>query len=278
MRRLTWLRLLMERACWPDARQPWVRRPHRFRRHDVVRDALSVLLFSQGLMKNMTPYFRESCMPSESRASDLPLALLRFAIAAFQLIRLLALMSRTELLGDARLAQNPKHALQGIGIGKISMLAMTISAPEWRDGWRGHVAAVRNNPADGPPVLVNALIVMIVGGMGSSKRPYRRLGVRFPGHPCLTTISRESRDNPGLALMLLVLNRQRPGSWERAGRGLADATAIRRARCRPGGRLRPCPSCCGLSTRFPDFHVHQLILVVSYRLIAITGSFSWPMQ
>lgn len=174
-----------------------------------VLEVLVVYLFGQGLMKNMTPYFKESWHAFGIESVTISHSrLFVFAIAAFILVAFWLFMSRTRIGWAMRAcAQNPEAAaLQGIGIGKISMLAMVISAAMAGMGGAVMSPLVRITPQMGHPVLVTAFIVMIVGGMGSIEGALIAAVVYSFFHTFVTTyIGGEIATILGLALMLLVL-------------------------------------------------------------------------
>jgi len=174
-----------------------------------ILEVLSVYLFGQGLMKNITPYFKESWhvfgIESVTVAHS---RLFVFAVATFILVSFWLFMRRTRLGWAMRAcAQNPEAAaLQGISIGKISMLAMGISAAMAGAGGAVMAPLVRITPQMGHPVLITAFIVMIVGGMGSIEGALIAAFAYSFFHTFITTyVGGEVATILGLVLMLVVL-------------------------------------------------------------------------
>ncbi|MFP6690758.1 MAG: branched-chain amino acid ABC transporter permease [Alphaproteobacteria bacterium] len=174
-----------------------------------ILEVLSVYLFGQGLMKNITPYFKESWhvfgIESVTVAHS---RLFVFAVATFILVSFWLFMSRTRLGWAMRAcAQNPEAAArQGISIGKISMLAMGISAAMAGAGGAVMAPLVRITPQMGHPVLITAFIVMIVGGMGSIEGALIAAFAYSFFHTFITTyVGGEVATILGLVLMLVVL-------------------------------------------------------------------------
>lgn len=174
-----------------------------------ILQTLAVYLFGQGLMKNITPYFKgswhvfgiESVTVAHSR-------IFVFAIAAFILAAFWIFLRRTKLGWAMRAcAQNPEAAaLQGISISKISILAMVISAAMAGAGGAVMAQLVRITPQMGHSVIVTALIVMIVGGVGSLEGALIASIVYSFFHTFITTyIGGEIATIWGLVLMLVVL-------------------------------------------------------------------------
>jgi len=131
-----------------------------------------------------------------------------FAVATFILVSFWLFMSRTRLGWAMRAcAQNPEAAaLQGISIGKISMLAMGISAAMAGAGGAVMAPLVRITPQMGHPVLITAFIVMIVGGMGSIEGALIAAFAYSFFHTFITTyVGGEVATILGLVLMLVVL-------------------------------------------------------------------------
>ncbi len=174
-----------------------------------VLEVLSVYLFGQGLMKNITPYFKESWHVFGIESVTIAHSrLFVFAVATFILVAFWLFMSRTRLGWAMRAcAQNPEAAaLQGISIGKISMLAMLISAAMAGAGGAVMAPLVRITPQMGHSVLITAFIVMIVGGMGSIEGALIAAFAYSFFHTFVTTyIGGEIATILGLVLMLMVL-------------------------------------------------------------------------
>ncbi len=174
-----------------------------------ILEVLSVYLFGQGLMKNMVPVFKESWhvfgIESVSVANS---RLLVFAVTTFILGAFWIFMTRTRLGWAMRAcAQNPEAAaLQGISIGKISMLAMVISAAMAGAGGAVMAPLVRITPQMGHSVLITAFIVMIVGGMGSIEGALIAAFAYSFFHTFVTTyVGGEIATILGLVLMLMFL-------------------------------------------------------------------------
>ena len=174
-----------------------------------VLEVLSVYLFGQGLMKNITPYFKESWHVFGIESVTIAHSrLFVFAVATFILVAFWLFMGRTRLGWAMRAcAQNPEAAaLQGISIGKISMLAMLISAAMAGAGGAVMAPLVRITPQMGHSVLITAFIVMIVGGMGSIEGALIAAFAYSFFHTFVTTyIGGEIATILGLVLMLMVL-------------------------------------------------------------------------
>ena len=174
-----------------------------------ILEVLSVYLFGQGLMKNITPYFRESWHVFGIESITVAHSrLLVFAVATFILGGFWLFMTRTRLGWAMKAcAQNPEAAaLQGISIGKISMLAMVISAAMAGAGGAVMAPIVRITPHMGSPVLITAFIIMIVGGMGSIEGALIAAFAYSFFHTFVTTyIGGEIATILGLVLMLMFL-------------------------------------------------------------------------
>lgn len=174
-----------------------------------ILEVLSVYLFGQGLMKNITPYFRESWHVFGIESITIAHSrLFVFAVAAVILVAFWLFMSRTRLGWAMRaVAQNPEAAaLQGISVGKISMLAVVISAAMAGAGGAVMAPLVRITPQMGHPVLITAFIVMIVGGMGSIEGALIAAFAYSFFHTFITTyVGGEVATILGLVLMLVVL-------------------------------------------------------------------------
>jgi len=135
-----------------------------------VLQVLAVWLFGEGLMKHIDPPFEEVWTVFGIEGVTVPnQRLVVVAVAGALLMAFWFFLRRTKVGWALRACtQDPEAAaLQGISIDKFSLIAMVISAA--MAGAAGAVMAplVVVDPYMGHNVLITAIIVMIVGGMGS---------------------------------------------------------------------------------------------------------------
>ena len=135
-----------------------------------VLQVLAVWLFGEGLMKHIDPPFEEVWTVFGIEGVTVPnQRLVVVAVAGALLMAFWFFLRRTKVGWALRACtQDPDAAaLQGISIDKFSLIAMVISAA--LAGAAGAVMAplVVVDPYMGHNVLITAIIVMIVGGMGS---------------------------------------------------------------------------------------------------------------
>jgi len=135
-----------------------------------VLQVLAVWLFGEGLMKHIDPPFEEVWTVFGIEGVTVPnQRLVVVAVAGALLMAFWFFLRRTKVGWALRACtQDPDAAaLQGISIDKFSLIAMVISAA--LAGAAGAVMAplVVVDPYMGHNMLITAIIVMIVGGMGS---------------------------------------------------------------------------------------------------------------
>lgn len=174
-----------------------------------ILQVLAMHFFGMGLMKNITPPFREVWNPFGLEGVALPhQRLIVVGVAGCLLILFWLFLKRTKLGWALRACtQNPEAAaLQGISVDKFSMIAMAISAA--LAGAAGAVMAplVVVNPYMGHSVIITAFIVIVVGGIGSLEGAILAAIVYSFFHTFVTTyLDGVLATILGLVLMLVVL-------------------------------------------------------------------------
>lgn len=133
-----------------------------------ILQVLAVQIGGVGLMKNVPPAFPGS-MEIIAGVSISEQRLVALIVAAILLVLVWFFLTRTKLGWALRAVAQDREAaaLQGISIGRISMLAMGLGA-----GMAGMAGALiapmtRVEPYMGHGVIITAFIVTIVGGIGS---------------------------------------------------------------------------------------------------------------
>lgn len=135
-----------------------------------ILQVMAVWLFGEGLMKHIDPPFKGIWNVFGIEGVSVPhQRLIVVAVAGVLLIAFWFFLRRTKAGWALRACtQDPDAAvLQGISIDKFSMIAMLISAALAGAGGAVMAPLVVVDPHMGHNVLITAIIVMIVGGMGS---------------------------------------------------------------------------------------------------------------
>jgi branched-chain amino acid transport system permease protein len=172
-----------------------------------ILQVLAVKIGGLGLMKHVPPAFEGVF----NLAGGIALSKQRLAalvIAAAILLLIWLFLTRTKLGWALRATAQDREAaaLQGISIGKISMLAMGLAAGA--AGVAGALMAplTRVEPYMGHAVIINAFIVTIVGGLGSLSGAILAAVLYAFFHTFMTTyFGGTIATILGLVIMLIVL-------------------------------------------------------------------------
>ncbi|MEE9299755.1 MAG: branched-chain amino acid ABC transporter permease [Alphaproteobacteria bacterium] len=130
----------------------------------------AVWMFGEGLMKHIVSPFKEVWHVFGLEAVVIPnQRLLVLGVSAAVMLGFWFFLRRTKTGWALRACtQDPEAAaLQGISIGKVSIIAMAISAGMAGIGGAMMAPLVIVDPHMGATIIITAFIVMIVGGMGS---------------------------------------------------------------------------------------------------------------
>lgn len=136
----------------------------------MVLQVAAIFLFGQGLMKNIAAPLKESWQVFGLDNVALPhQRLVVLGVAVFSLIALWFFLQKTRLGWALRAcADDPMAAmLQGISINRFALIAIGISAAFAGAGGAVMAPLVQVTPDMGHSVIINGLIVIIVGGVGS---------------------------------------------------------------------------------------------------------------
>ncbi|MFQ5984452.1 MAG: branched-chain amino acid ABC transporter permease [Alphaproteobacteria bacterium] len=165
--------------------------------------------FGVGLMKHVPPAFPGVVEVFGIAAAKVPWQrLVVIGVAVLLLVGLWAFLGRTRLGWALRACAQDREAaaLQGIGINRVSLLAMGLGAA--LAGAAGGVMAplVQVYPYIGHSVIITAFIVIIVGGIGSLEGAVLAAFLYMFFHTFVTTYyGGDIATILGLLLMLLVL-------------------------------------------------------------------------
>lgn len=174
-----------------------------------ILQVLAVHLFGEGLMKTILSPYRGAW--EVFGLSGITVAYQRLIVlgVAGGLLALFWLFLRRSRLGWALRActQDPEAAaLQGISINKFALIAMAISAGLAGVGGAVMAPLVVVNPHMGGSVIITALIVIIVGGLGSLEGAVLAAVIYTFFHTFMTTFFDGVMANIlGLTVMMLVL-------------------------------------------------------------------------
>jgi branched-chain amino acid transport system permease protein len=174
-----------------------------------VLQVLAVHFFGHGLMKNVTAPLHESWHVFGLENVSLPYQRLVVLGVTCGLLASFWVFLRKSRLGAALRActQDPEAAqLQGMNLNKIAMFTMAVSAGMAGAGGAVMAPLVKVVPNMGHSVIITALIVIIVGGVGSLEGAVIAAIFYSFIHTFMTTFVGSVFANIlGLVLMLLVL-------------------------------------------------------------------------
>lgn len=136
----------------------------------MVLQVVAIFLFGQGLMKNVVSPLKENWQVFGLENVSIPnQRLIVFVVATSSLIALWLFLQKTRAGWALRAcADDPEAAmLQGISINRFALIAIGISAAFAGAGGAVMAPLVQVTPDMGHSVIINGLIVIIVGGVGS---------------------------------------------------------------------------------------------------------------
>ena len=169
----------------------------------------AVWMFGEGLMKHIESPFTEVWQVFGLDAAVLlHQRLLVLGVTGPVLLGFWFFLKKTKLGAALRAcAQDPEAAaLQGISIGRISIIAMAVSAGMAGIGGAMMAPLVIVDPHMGHTIIITAFIVMIVGGMGSLEGAVIASVIYTFMHTFITTyLDGVIATIFGLLLMLVVL-------------------------------------------------------------------------
>ncbi|MDP1702069.1 MAG: branched-chain amino acid ABC transporter permease [Aestuariivirga sp.] len=175
----------------------------------MVLQVAAIHLFGQGLMKNVTTPLKGSLQVFGMQNFNIPYQrLLVFGVAGVSLILLWLLLQKTRTGWALRAcADDPEAAaLQGISINRFALIAMGISAAMAGVGGAMMAPLVQVDPTMGHAVIINGLIVIIVGGVGSISGAVLAAVLFSFFHTFVTTFAGGIyADIFGMIIMLLIL-------------------------------------------------------------------------
>ncbi|MCH7539904.1 MAG: branched-chain amino acid ABC transporter permease [Proteobacteria bacterium] len=174
-----------------------------------ILQVLAVHFFGEGLMKTILSPYRGAWEVFGLRGITVPYQRLIVLGVASGLLALFWVFLRRSRLGWALRActQDPEAAaLQGISINKFALIAMAISAGLAGVGGAVMAPLVVVDPHMGSSVIIMALIVVIVGGLGSLEGAVLAAIIYTFFHTFMTTFFDGVIANIlGLVVMMLVL-------------------------------------------------------------------------
>jgi branched-chain amino acid transport system permease protein len=174
-----------------------------------ILQVTAVWLFGEGLMKHIdAPMSDVWNVFGLEKAVVANQRLLVLAVAGSIMVSFWFVLKKTKLGWALRACtQDPEAAaLQGISIGKVSIIAMAISAGMAGIGGAMMAPLVIVDPHMGHTVIITAFIVMIVGGMGSLEGAVIAAVLYSFINTFITTFADGTLATiAGLLLMLLVL-------------------------------------------------------------------------
>lgn len=260
-----------------------------------ILQVAAVHFFGEGLMKNVIAPLKGSWAVFGLAGVSVPYQrLLVFAITGGLLLLFWLFLTRTKLGWALRAcSQNPEvAALQGMNMNALALIAMAISAAF--AGVAGAVMAplVVVNPHMGGSVIITAFVVIIVGGMGSlTGAVIAAVLYSFFDTFVTTFYDGVTASILGLAIMLLVLVFRPTGilGTAEADSGSGGHTAPEVRVKQPNlfwGKGLGLAALLGLLCSLPFivrpfqleiliFLFLNIVVVVSYRLIVVTGEWSF---
>lgn len=174
-----------------------------------VLQVLAVHFFGHGLMKNVTAPLRGSWHVFGLENVSLPYQRLVVLGVTSGLLAAFWIFMKRSRLGAALRActQDPEAAqLQGMNLNKMALFTMAVSAGLAGAGGAVMAPLVKVVPSMGHSVIITALIVIIVGGVGSLEGAVVAAIIYSFMHTFITTFVGGVYANIlGLVLMMLVL-------------------------------------------------------------------------